>query len=247
MKLRLLLFLSTINFVQAQSTAEEVVITDGLSIIQLTPNVYQHISILKTESFGDVKCNGLVYINGSEAIICDTPSNGPLSKQLLNWLHEKHPDVKVKAVVVNHFHTDCLGGLHEFHRAGIQSYAHRLGPELLKVKKDTSEVPQNVFSKSLELKVGDKKVINYYFGEAHTRDNIITWIPSENTIFGGCMVKSMGASKGNLADANVKAWPETIRKIKETCPAAKIVVPGHGDVGGRELLDYTVQLFESQK
>ena len=91
---------------------------------------------------------------------------------------------------------------------------------------------------------GGTKVHNFYPGEAHTRDNIVTWIPAEATIFGGCMVKSIDASKGNLADANVKAWPTTIRAIRSKYPSAKIIIPGHGDPGGKELLDYTIRLFE---
>ena len=87
-------------------------------------------------------------------------------------------------------------------------------------------------------------MINYYPGEAHTRDNIITWVPSERTIFGGCMVKSMNAGKGNLADANVNAWSDTVRKVKSLCPTATLVIPGHGDAGGTELLDFTIRLFE---
>jgi metallo-beta-lactamase class B len=58
------------------------------------------------------------------------------------------------------------------------------------------------------------------------------------------MVKSMNASKGNLEDANVKEWSNTIRKIKSKYPAASLVVPGHGNAGGQELLDYTITLFE---
>ncbi len=226
-----------------QQDSKEIIIAEGLSIIPLSKNVYQHISDFTWEK-GKVKCNGLLYINGNEGIICDTPTNDELSKHLLNWISENHPDVKIKAVIVNHFHEDCLGGLAEFHRAGIKSYAHALGPELMKIKNDSSEVPQNLFNTLLEIKVGNKKIINYYVGEAHTRDNIITWIPSEKTIFGGCMVKSMNADKGNLADANVKEWSNTIQKIKDTCPQAKLIIPGHGNAGGQELLDYTIELFK---
>jgi metallo-beta-lactamase class B len=188
----------------------------------------------------------MIYINGDEAVICDTPATGPLSAELLNWFDKNHPTIKIKAIIVNHFHGDCLAGLREFHQAGIKSYAHQLGPKLMKMKKTIGEVPQHTFSESLEIKVGNGKVVNYYLGEAHTRDNIITWIPSENTIFGGCMVKSMDASKGNLEDANIKEWSDTIRNVKAKCPSAKIVIPGHGDPGGQELLDYTIRLFETE-
>ena len=71
----------------------------------------------------------------------------------------------------------------------------------------------------------------------------MTWIPSEHILFGGCQVKSLGSAKGNLADANVDAWSETTRRIKAAYKDARIVVPGHGDAGTTELLDYTIRLF----
>jgi metallo-beta-lactamase class B len=238
------LVIVTVSLSQTSKKKNEIVIADGLSVIKLTDNVYQHVSDLQTTDFGKVKCNGLIYINEGDAIICDTPANDELSEHLIEWLKTTYPRVKIKAVIVNHFHVDCLGGLQAFHKAGISSYSHERTRALLKLKGDTAIVPQNFFSKNLEIKVGDKTIINYYLGEAHTRDNIITWIPSESTIFGGCMVKSMNAGKGNLADANVDAWPVTVEKIKSICPTAKIVVPGHGDAGGQELLDYTIALFK---
>jgi metallo-beta-lactamase class B len=237
------LFIVKVCLSQAPEKKNEIIIADGLSIIKLTDNIYQHISDLQTTDFGKVKCNGLIYINGREAIICDTPTNDEFSTRLIGWLKETYPRVKIKAVIINHFHADCLGGLQTFHKTGIPSYSHERTRALLKSKGDTINMPQNFFSTGLQIKVGGQTIINHYLGEAHTRDNIITWIPSESTIFGGCMVKSMKAGKGNLADANVETWPATIEKIKSTCPAAKIVVPGHGDAGGMELLDYTIALF----
>ena len=241
-----LLFIVTVTSCLAQVIAQpkEIVITEGLSVIKLTDNVYQHISDLQTTDFGKVKCNGLIYINDKEGIICDTPVNNELSKALLEWIGQRYPQIKIKALIVNHFHADCLGGIETFHAAGITSYAHERTRELLKTKGDTLQMPEKFFSSSLKLNVGTKDVINYWVGEAHTSDNVFTWIPAEKTIFGGCMVKSMNAGKGNLADANVSAWPATIKKIKSTCPSARIVVPGHGDAGGQELLDYTIDLFK---
>lgn len=47
--------------------------SDDLVIIKLSDNVYQHISYLQTESWGKVACNGMIVIEGDEAIIFDTP------------------------------------------------------------------------------------------------------------------------------------------------------------------------------
>ncbi len=227
----------------AQSKRDTITIAEGLTLIPLTENLYQHVSYLESQDFGRVDCNGLIYINGSEAIICDTPPSDEVSGQLLGWMKEKYPGVKVKALIVNHFHIDCLGGIRQFHSAGVKSYAHELTPYLLKQKKDSSEAPQVLVKTSVDIPVGNKKITLFYPGEAHTKDNIVTWIPSENTIFGGCVIKSMNAGKGNLADANVTEWSNSVTRIKSKFPSAKIVVPGHGKPGGTELLDYTIKLF----
>ena len=70
------------------------------------------------------------------------------------------------------------------------------------------------------------------------------YFPDEQILFGGCLVKEIGASKGNLADANTQAWASSVKKIKLLYPNVKIVIPGHGKPGGVELLDYTIGLFK---
>lgn len=239
----MLLFTSTLFIANAQMAREEVIV-EGLSIVKLTDHLYMHISDFVYQS-QIVKCNGLIYINQNEAVICDTPTDEAFSKHLLDWMDKKFPNVKVKGLIVNHFHADCLGGIAEFHRRGIASYGHELGPKLLREKEETYEAPQNLFKTEQEISVGNQKVINYHLGAAHTKDNIITWIPSEHAIFGGCMVKSIDATKGNLADADVKSWPATIKAVKQKCPDAAVIVPGHGDIGGQALLDYTITLFSN--
>ncbi len=94
------------------------------------------------------------------------------------------------------------------------------------------------------MNVGDKKVYAEYFGEGRTKDNIIGYFPEDNAMFGGCLIKELDAKKGNLEDANIKEWPETVRKLKQKYPQTKIVIPGHGKPGGTELFDYTINLFE---
>jgi metallo-beta-lactamase class B len=222
---------------------EKEIISDDLEVIHLSKNSILHISYMETESFGRFTCNGLIYLNGNEAIVFDTPPDSIITKDLLTWFKKNYPDIKIKAVVATHFHDDCLGGLNVFHKEGIESWSHELTPELLNGKKP---LPQNIFSDEAKIKVGDKEVICRYFGEAHTKDNIVCWVPEEKILFGGCMVKSLNASKGNLEDANVNEWANTVRKVMDEYQSARIVVPGHGAIGGSELLDYTIQLFSNK-
>ncbi|MDB2607039.1 subclass B1 metallo-beta-lactamase, partial [Zobellia sp.] len=131
-----------------------------------------------------------------------------------------------------------------FHQLNIPSYANNKTIEL--AKKEGNPVPQVGFDSKNELVLGNQKIINRHFGEAHARDNIVSYIPNEHLLFGGCAVKSLNAAKGYLGDANVKEWSKTIEKIKATYPDLKIVIPGHGDYGGPELLDYTSTLFQPE-
>ena len=89
-----------------------------------------------------------------------------------------------------------------------------------------------------------KRYIAEYFGEGHTKDNIVGYFPADKTLFGGCLIKKVGAGNGNLEDANTDNWSKTVRKIKRKYHSAEIVIPGHGKSGGIELLDYTIQLFD---
>jgi metallo-beta-lactamase class B len=55
----------------------------------------------------------------------------------------------------------------------------------------------------------------------------------------------MQATKGFLGDANVKDWSATVRKVKQAFPSVNLVIPGHGQIGRQELLDYTIELFKA--
>ncbi|HEY1022846.1 MAG TPA: subclass B1 metallo-beta-lactamase, partial [Flavisolibacter sp.] len=229
-------------FLFAQQTEK---ITANLSVVSLSEHAYMHIGMLQTTSFGRVGCNGLVFIRNGEAVIMDTPPDSVQSLALLQWIEKRFPGTLVKAVIVNHFHDDCLAGLPVFHRRGIPSYANAL-TKTFAAEKGVPE-PQHGFSGQWDLSVGGEKIESRFFGEAHTKDNIVTWIPFEHILFGGCQVKSLGSAKGNLADANTDAWSETTRRIKAAYKDARIVVPGHGDAGTTALLDYTIQLFRPRK
>jgi Zn-dependent hydrolases, including glyoxylases len=221
------------------SIPSENYVTPTLKIEPLTDHTYLHVSYLETESFGKVGCNGMIVVNNGEAIVFDTPVNNDVSEELLKWLKSKK--LKVKAVVATHFHDDCLGGLEAFHAEQIPSYANQKTIELVQDKPVT--IPLNGFSKSLDLQVGDETVILDFVGEGHTVDNIIGYFPKEQTMFGGCLIKSVGAGKGYLEDANVKEWSQTVSEIKKKYHQTKLVVPGHGQYGDQKLLDFTIGLF----
>lgn len=213
-----------------------------LIIHPLTATTYVHESFLQTGEFGKVSCNGLLCINNGEAVIIDTPTTDSASLELIRWVQAQ--GAVIRAVIPTHFHDDCLGGLDVFHEAGVSSYAHYLTKELAIA--NNSPVPVNSFQNEFSLQVGGTGVTARFFGEGHTRDNVVAYLPGENVLFGGCLIKSIGTGEGFTGDANLKAWSGTVEQIKSAYPNLKWVIPGHGAPGDVRLLDYTIELFRKE-
>ena len=220
---------------------KEVYKSETLLINLISQHAYQHISFLDVKDFGKVPCNGMFVISNNEAIVFDTPCDNETSSELIDWI-TKSLNCKIMAIIPTHYHIDNLGGLEEFHKRGIPSFAYNKTIQIAK-EKDYC-VPEHGFDKFIELKVGNEKVYVEFLGEGHTCDNIIGYFPSENIMFGGCLIKEIGSGKGNLEEANTEEWSETVAKVKKKYPNVKKIIPGHGKIGGVELLDYTINLFE---
>jgi metallo-beta-lactamase class B len=217
--------------------------SENLVVEKIADHTYRHISYLKTNDFGKIACNGMVVTQGKDAIIFDTPTDITTSNILINWV-ETELGCKVKAVIATHFHDDCLAGLPAFHQRSIPSYAKIMTITL--ARKKGAPIPLHGFEQAMTLAVGNEKVVLTYFGEGHTKDNIIGYFPTDEVMFGGCLIKELGSGKGNLEDANTNDWPKTVKKLKAHYPAVKIIVPGHGAPGDTTLLNYTIQLFEKK-
>jgi metallo-beta-lactamase class B len=228
---------------QAAFKPREVYRSSDLVITQITENSFEHTSFKQTNDFGNVPCNGLIVTNSNEAIVFDTPTNNKSAEELVKWIEETL-HCKINAVIPTHFHDDCLGGLKAFVEKGIPSYGYFKTIEL--AKEQGFVVPGNSFKDSLILPVGKENIIAKFFGEGHTKDNIVGYFPAENILFGGCLIKELKASKGYLGDANIADWSGTVQKVKKEYPHVKVIVPGHGAFGNKKLLDYTIKLFSTR-
>ena len=213
----------------------------ALYVKQVTKKVFKHVSYIDIARNESYPCNGMIVIDKGEAIIFDTPVSETASKELIDWL-KTAKGLKIKAVVVNHFHEDCLSGLEAFKKEGIPSYGSNKTKELASAS--GHPIPDYGFDETIELTVGNILTVTEFHGKGHTEDNMVSYIPSEKVLFGGCLIKAMDVNKGNISDADTSEWPRTVRKVIEAYPKVEYVIPGHGEHGGKELLDYTIELFE---
>lgn len=224
----------------AQSDNAILKIADDIELIKISDNAYIHVSYANTQKWGRVGANGLVLIDKNQAFLFDSPWTDTQTERLLSWMKDTM-DLEIIGFIPNHWHSDCMGGFGCIQKQNITSYANQLTIDI--AKSNDLPFPDNGFTDSLEVKLGEKLIKCYYIGAAHSMDNIVVWIPSEQILFTACMVKSMSSKNpGNTADGDLTAYPNTLAKLIEKFPSAKIVVPGHGKYGGLELITHTIEL-----
>jgi glyoxylase-like metal-dependent hydrolase (beta-lactamase superfamily II) len=216
-----------------QLFGQDIKISDNLTLHKLSEQTYIH---------AQGNNNGLVYINKGEAIIVSTPESDIETQNLIDWVIN---DKKAKLVgyIIDRWHTDAMEGLDIVKQNEIKSYSYELTRSIAKEK--GLPVPEIGFDPKLELSVGGNKVICHFLGEAHTKDGIVVWIPSEQILFGGNGIRNYNGWVGNIGDANIEEWSKTAERIKKEYGTAKIVIPGHGSCGGAELIDYTIELYKT--
>jgi metallo-beta-lactamase class B len=227
----------------SQTGYQKINLSPDLELIKLSDQCYIHVSYADMGGYGRVASNGLIYIRDGKALLFDTPVTDSLTAVLTSWITGSMK-LRLAGFVPNHWHSDCMGGLGYLKKLGIPSYANQKTIDMAILK--GLPVPDHGFTDSLELLPGNKRVDCFYLGAGHSADNIVVWIPSEKVLFGGCMVKDLSAKGlGNLSDADLHEWPLTIQRVMRKFPSARIVIPGHGNCGGPELLQHTADLLKT--
>lgn len=221
----------------------KVVLGPDVEVQLLAPGVWWHVTYQTMAPWGKVAANGLLVLDRSRShgVLIDTPWTPEQTAVLLDWV-EKSLEAKVETVVVCHSHADCLGGLPEIHRRGIPSIGLDRTRELARAA--GVEAPRQGFAGVRRLMAGGRELELFHPGPGHTVDNIVVWLADQRVLFGGCLLKPADASSlGNTAEADVTAWPATVRAVGERYRTLRLVVPGHGAPGGPELLGHTLALL----
>ncbi|MCI0515189.1 subclass B1 metallo-beta-lactamase [candidate division KSB1 bacterium] len=239
-------------------------LSDDLEISWLEPDV-----CFVTHSFPWPANSLLIHLDSSAWVLVDTPWENTATRLLVTWLESQ--DSSARLIVINsHYHRDNLGGNDYLLRKHIPIYGSDLTVQLLKERQEQSlermltrldpaqsqkyreafqqspvRPPDHVFplNEGLQLPFGAATLEIFYPGPGHTPDNVVVYFPKQKILFGGCFIRSMDSQNlGNTQEADLKAWPESIKKLLEKYPDCRIVVPGHGQWGDRRLIGHTLEL-----
>jgi metallo-beta-lactamase class B VIM len=224
----------------------EIVVSADLQVSELRPGVWMHTSWQKLDDGKRFPSNGLVVREGDHLVLVDTAWGEPPTEDLLRWI-DRTLKLPVKAAVVTHFHGDRLGGAAALQRRRIAFHGHPLTAELAATLKLPPPKTLGGLTKAGSVDHVESAEV-FYPGPAHTRDNVVVWLPRSRVLAGGCAVRASGTTAlGNVADAYVKEWAASIGRVLERYGEAEVVIPGHGEPGGRELLEHTIELAKAGK
>lgn len=189
--------------------------------------------------------NGMYVVTDDGVILIDTPWDKNQFQPLLDSISRKHGK-QVKLCIATHYHDDRTAGLEFFKSKGIKTYASRQTFDLC--RQYNEKQPEFYFTKDTTFTLGNHRFETFYPGEGHTKDNIVIWFAKERTLYGGCFVKNAGnQSLGNIADANLSAWPASIKKTMDRFPKPAFVIPGHFGWQSNKSLEHTLRLLRKHQ
>ena len=218
----------------------EYVLSEDVSVRRLAPGVWIH-TTLAGEDFGRYPANGLVVEDGDGSFLVDAGWNPQQAERLVEWAQKelRHP---VRAAVVTHFHSDRLGGMQALQSGACPSTAWRR-PRGSRQQKPRG-LPSLAHLRGAAARGANRAVLSrgrpltgQHRGLAPGQRRPVWRLLRE-----GWLAKNLG----NVADADLAAWPASLERTRGQFPQMRIVVPGHGLPGGPDLLTHTRELLSEQ-
>ncbi len=236
-RLSLLLLLSAITLT---GTAQQNRLP--FEVTPLTKNVYVH-TTYQLFAGAPFPSNGLIIDTPDGVVLIDSGWGDKQTRRVERWVR-RNLNKRVRLVICTHAHGDRMDGITYLQKRGARVIATpqtaRLGAA------EGFGQAEGTLSADTTFTFGNHRITTFYPGHGHTIDNIVVYLPAEQILFGGCLVKSPEATNmGNVADADLEKWPATIRNVQARFPEAEIIVPGHQRWEGNGL-ERTLELLKQE-
>lgn len=232
----LFLFFITVSYGQTKNSK--------LKISHLTGDFYVYTTYKDLNGYL-FPSNSMYLVTNQGVVLFDTPWDTTQFQPLLDSIFAKHQKNVVMAIST-HYHDDRTAGLDFLKQQGVKTYTSKLTNNLS--KQHYEKLATFYFEKDTTFKVGNYQFETYYAGKGHTEDNVVIWFENEKILYGGCLVKSTESSTlGNIADASLDDWEQTLRNVMKKYPKSKFVIPGHFGWANNNGLKYTIKLLQQNK
>lgn len=188
--------------------------------------------------------NAGVLAGGGRTVLVDTAATHARARQLRTFTVAA-TGTAPSAIINTHSHGDHTFGNFVFPEALVLAHertrreAERVGLHLTGLWPDVEwgdielVLPHLTFTEPLAMSFGELDVELVSFESAHSACDTAIWLPRQRVLFAGDLV--MSRVTPFLLTGSVAGLRSALTRLGEFEPA--VVVPGHGPVGGPELLD----------
>ena len=208
-----------------------------------------------------------IVLGSDRAVVVDT-AMGPANGARVRGFADELAGGRELVLTITHFHPEHGFGAQAFRDATIVynraqlDELHDKGGAYLEMFRTFGEAvakqlegvelvdPDETYDGGIHrIDLGGRTIELHDYGRAHTRGDQIVLLPSERVLFTGDLVEERCFAifpyfPPDDADVDGEKWIAALERLEALEPA--IVVPGHGDVGGVELVttvrEYLVQL-----
>ena len=193
---------------------------------------------------------GLV-VGPESYLVIDTLFVKPMTEAFKQSIR-KVTDKPLNSIICTHHHADHTLGLAWFPR-DIPIIAHehmrermiesgldrehfcKVNPEYAKyLNKVTQFFPTHIYNGSMILYLGNRRIELHNMGHTHSKGDTMVYLPEEKILFSGDFCFNFVTPA--TFDAHIGNWINKARKILKTFQI-DIIVPGHGPVGDRAILE----------
>jgi glyoxylase-like metal-dependent hydrolase (beta-lactamase superfamily II) len=193
-------------------------------------------------------------IIGDDGIMVVDTGMGPANADTVLAEVRKLSDKPIHYLAITHYHPEHGMGAQAFpeetriivpmaqkqelldHGLETFEFFKSFSPEIAKLLEPVELVtPHMAFERFSEVDLGGKQVQLLHFGGAHTGGDMLVFLPEQKILFGGDLVLNRFFPIFFDKDASPLGWIEYLEQISVLDPA--IIVPGHGEVAGIELVD----------
>ena len=156
------------------------------------------------------------------------------------WLKEelaRRYDVPVKYVILTHDHEMHICGTQVFSDTAVVVAHRNARPHIVREGRN-SAVPNVTFEDTMEIHLGGKRVVLYYFGPTHSNNLIQVHFPEEGVLVATDAVRA-GKAIGlpDYRDSNVDNLIDALDELSRL-DNVEIVVPGHAGLADQQSFVY---------
>jgi cyclase len=209
-------------------------------LVEVTPGAFAYI---QPDGSWMVNNTGVVVGDDGSYLLVDTTSTEARNRALLAAVQKITGDTieaaPPKALLNTHHHGDHTFGnwlmpertpiighvtcREDVLAAGMFAADVLVGPEYGHIE---VRPPDVTFTDSMTMHLGGRVVELIHVGPAHTRSDVVAWLPEERVLFAGDVVFAGG--QPFLVEGSIAGYPKGLAAIRALEP--EILVPGHGPV-----------------